>query len=719
MKRKLIAVLVANLFVGAGAAYAQSTGLKWTGEVSAGLRMSSVKATDDSKFREYRDIGDTDLLNVFDIRGDSETHRFNIFMENFGTDDRYIDIRGTEFGKWKFRLYNNELRHRFGSGPGALSPYSGIGSNTLTSAFDAATRNNPNTWNRFDDSLKREDYGGMFEWSGLSPWYVRFDGNQVKREGIKVIASSLGTSPGNGSIDLPSPVDWKTYNASGEFGYQAANRHFAITGSYSKFQNDNSLLNWSNPFFAPGLPGIRDTSVLPADNEIWKVAANGNWRGLPLGSSIAGRFTYSKLSNDVQVLPAMLTAVAAPNQFQSTASSVPFFHGEVKTTTASVSLNSAPMRAVDTRIYYNYRDKQNDSTQITFNPTAASGLQCGGAACTTELFSYTKNQAGIEAYYRINPDNRIGAGYEFEATERDRLDLPKTTDNKYFAEWRNSTFDWVDGRLKYQYLSRRSNVFGFADPGNPIDQFVRRFDYAPLDQHLVKLNLGSNPAPLVDLGFDVYLKFNDYKDVQLGRNRDRRYEYYVSAGYGDPSKFRALLFADIEFVQYESRHRVGTGDPNPDGPPQPPAPALSTTYTWTADNKDRSWQTGLAVDWQAMPKLAFKGSFVYAETRGTADFAAQPGTILAAPGLIGIGNFDNTRRIALNLRGIYQHDKNWRITGGYAFEQYRYDDVAYNGFRYTIPAGGPTFTQTSYYTGQLAFQDYTAHIVYLYATYKF
>jgi MtrB/PioB family decaheme-associated outer membrane protein len=722
MKRKLIAVLVSNLFVGTGAAYAQSTGLKWTGEVTAGLRYSSVKANDDSKFREYRDISDgTDLINAFDLRAQDDRRRFSIFFENLGSDDKYFDFRGTEYGNWKFRLYDSEFRHRFGSGPGALTPFSGVGSSVLTGTFPNL---NPGTWNRFDDSLKRRDTGGFAEWSGGSPWYIRFDGNEVKREGVKVIAGPLGTSPGNGSIDLPAPVDWRTYNASAEAGYQGPRQHFAITGGYSKFENDNLFLNWSNPFFAPGLPGLRDTSVLPAENEMWKIAANGNWRGLPFGSSIAGRFTYSKLTNDVQVLPTMLTGVAAPNQFQSTASSVPFFHGEVKTTTASVSLNSSPMRALDTRVYYNYREKQNDSTQITFNPTAASGLQCGGGVCSTELFSYSKHQAGMEAYYRLNPENRLGAGYEYEATDRERTDFPKTTDNKYFAEWRNSTFDTVDGRLKYQYLQRRSTVNGVFDPANPIDAFVRRFDYMNLDQHMVRMNLGANPAPLVDLGLDVYLKFNDYQDVPLGRNRDRRYEYYLSAGYGDPSKFRALLFADIEFVQYESTHRVqgtpGVGGSDPNAPPAPAAPAISTTYTWGADNKDRSWQTGLAVDWQALPKLMVKSSFVYAETRGTADFAAQPGTILAAPGLVGIGNFDNTRRIALNVRGVYQADKNWKFTGGYAFEQYRYNDVGYQGFQYTIPAGtAPTFTSTSYYTGQLAFQPYTAHIVYLYGTYRF
>jgi len=133
MKRKLIAVLVANLFAGTGAAYAQSTGLKWTGEVTAGLRYSSVKANDDSKFREYRDISDgTDLINAFDLRAQDDRRRFSIFFENLGSDDKYFDFRGTEYGNWKFRLYDSEFRHRFGSGPGALTPFSGVGSSVLT-----------------------------------------------------------------------------------------------------------------------------------------------------------------------------------------------------------------------------------------------------------------------------------------------------------------------------------------------------------------------------------------------------------------------------------------------------------------------------------------------------------------------------------------------------------------------------------------------------------
>ena len=729
MKRKLIAVLLINLLA-ASLTHAQQ-GLRWTGEASFGLRLVDENARDPSKFREYRDLDD-DPITVLDVRGENDERRYSLFLENITQDDRYIDIRAVRFGIWAFRLYDNELRHRFGSGPGALSPYAGVGGDTLTATFP---RLNVGTWNPFDDSLKRRDTGLAFEWAAQSPWYFRADGNQVSRDGVKVIGGSQGTSPGNGNVDLPAPVDWKTRNVSGEVGYQAQDRHFAISAFYSSFENRNDLLRWSNGFFAPAAPMNYDRSVLPPDNELFKIAANGNLRGLPWGSTLAGRITYGKLTNDVAVLPTMLAAsppLPAPQvgTNPSTGANVPLFQGEIVTTTASLSLNSHPMRALDTRLYYNYREKDNDSTHVTFTPTAASGLQCGGQPCEPELFGYSKHNAGVEANYRLGGGHRIGGGYDYYRTERDRLDFPKTIENRYFVEWRNSSLDYLDTRVKYQYLQRRSVAFPYADPGNPIDAFVRRFDYANLNQHSAKFRFDVNPMPLLDLGFDVILKHNDFKDTPLGRTKDWRQEYYASVGFGDPNSLRVAFFGDLEVVKYDSRHRVGVCAPDPDAPPQsgsgtgaspcsPPGavPPPHTTYTWTADNEDRSWQVGAAVDWLPYEKLTIKGSLVWAETKGSVDFAAQPGTILAAP-FLSINNFDNTRRLALNLRGIYDYTQQWQFTGGYAFERYRYDDVGYNGFAYVIPAGAG-FTQTSYFTGQGAFQPYNAHIFYTYVTYRF
>ena len=110
-----------------------------------GLRYVNEKGSDLSKLREYQDLG-SDAITTFDLRGTSDTHRFNFFVENITTDDTYFTVLGQQYGAWRLRLYGNELRHRFGSGPGALSPYAGIGTDTLTATL-------PNidvgTWKRF------------------------------------------------------------------------------------------------------------------------------------------------------------------------------------------------------------------------------------------------------------------------------------------------------------------------------------------------------------------------------------------------------------------------------------------------------------------------------------------------------------------------------------------------------------------------------------------
>ena len=101
--------------------------------------------------------------------------------------------------------------------------------------------------------------------------------------------------------------------------------------------------------------------------------------------------------------------------------------------------------------------------------------------------------------------------------------------------------------------------------------------------------------PLLDFGAEAIYKHNDYKDTILGRTKDQRQELYLSASYGDMKVFRVIVFGDIEFTQYDSLHRVGSGDPNPEAPPSGGPP--NTTYNWSAENKDRSWQVGIGAEW--------------------------------------------------------------------------------------------------------------------------
>jgi hypothetical protein len=377
---------------------------------------------------------------------------------------------------------------------------------------------------------------------------------------------------------------------------------------------------------------------------------------------------------------------------------------------------------------------------MVFSPALTSGLLGGGSPncstapagvgtpCTPEVFGYKKNNLGIEAGYRINRGNKISGGYDYYNIERERIDFTENTDHKWYAEYKNSMLEQLTGRVKYQYLDRSStwavpqNVWGPPTNYNPTEYYVRRFDFANVQQDLLKLVLGYTPLPFMDVNFEGIYKKNDYKDTALGRTSDDRQEYYLSFSFGDPKKLRLLVFGDIELMKYDSTHRIGgttLANSDPAAPPSPAAPAVSTVYTWAAETNDKSWQAGLGVDWLPIERLTLNGSLIWAKTEGTTDFSAAAGTVVS-PAFIPISNFDNTTTKSLNLKGTYKVDRNWSVTGGYAYQRYEYSDIGTDGNRYVSPyppaAASPT---TSYVTGQYGYQPYTANIYYVLGTYKF
>ena len=697
MKPRLLSLIIANLFV--AAPFVNAAGLDFSGSsVSVGGLYVRDNARDPSKLNEYRDLDSGGLLG-FEVRGRGDQYYLNAYGENIGRDDMYLDLNGGQYGVFKYRLYDSEMRHNLGSGPGAISPFTGIGGANLGGPLP---NTNPATWNTFDHSYKRRDLGGMIEYQTQSPWYFRTDAKEVTRKGINVFAGAAGTNPGQGAVDLPSPIDYTTRDAWLEAGYSTKRGHFAINVMNSKFSNGNQQLNWFNANAGVG-PGT-DTTNLPPDNDMWRLSANGNLRQLPGHSTLAGRLTYSKLESDA--------SIPAANLWGNTGAAG-VFNGKMEKMTASVSLNSNPMDKVDTKLYVNWVDDKNKSTQVTFVPTGSlSGCILSGTTCAPELFAYKKNNLGIEAGYRLNRENRLRGGYDYVDIERERIDFIANKDNTLFVEWKNSSFENVTGRLKYQHLSRRSDYqqpSAAAIAGNPLEPFIRRYDLANREQNLIKLVLDVTPVPMVDLGFEAIYKKNDYKDTLIGRTDDDRQEYYASISFGDPNKVRVLLFGDVEFMEYNSFHRVGTGPTAGN----PFAPATASTYNWGMKNKDKAWQLGVGADFVPMNRLKVNTSLIYAETNGTADFTVQQGGIPAVR--VPIGNFDNTRRTSFNVKGIYNVDKHWELTGGYSYEKYTYNDIGYNDTQYVIGAGGTA----TYFTGQNSFQPYTANIFYLIGKYTF
>ena len=700
MNRKVIALLVANALAAPAAFAQQASDFRVTGTVGiGGISVDDKDAADASKLNEYMDLS-SGLLTNFDVKGRGTQYWFDLFGENLGRDDQYIAARGGIYDTFKYRLWTDALKHNLLFN--GRTPYAGAGSAVQTATFP---RPDPATWNSLDEGFKRRDDGFTFEWQKAAPWYARVEANQVTWSGSKSGASSQGGSPGNGFVDLAFPVEYKTRNALAEAGYNTQSMHFDLSWMASKFENDNESVSWTNGYLGNGT----DRTYLAADNRYQRLAGNATFRFLPLGTTLAARFTSDELKSSTAIGTSYLNGTDGSSV--QTGPSQTTFNGKIRNETFTASAASAPMAGLDTRLYYNYRKRDDDSSVVTFATGEA-----------TEPFSYKKNNWGFDAYYRVNRGNRIGAGYDYLDTKREgRHDFDQTKDKRFFAEWRNSSLEDLAARLKYTRLERDANFLHANDGTNPNDsaylnRFVTAFDLSNVDQDQWKLTLDYTFMDHIDLGFEGTVKNNKYKDNTLGRLEDDRREIYLSASYGLPGGPRFSIFGDWEEVKVDSRHRV-IGSGGVDNSYDPNSPPTASNYNWSGNITDRNYAAGIAIDWPASEKLAIKASAIYYKTNGYVDLSLQQGVPSSVVPPAPIGNWDDSKRISLNIKAVYLLGKSWTLTGGYAYERWEYSDSQTDGYRYVVTNSNAA--QNSYLNGVGAFTPYKTNIIYGMASYRF
>ena len=462
MTRKPLSILIAGLFA-AAPTMAQDLGSQWVhqGSVTLGGIWSDLDGRDDSRAEKYRDLGDG-VLSGIELRSRGPGGMWlDLYGENFGRDDMYFGVRGGQWDAWKYRLYYDWVpQNRLFNG---RTPYSGSGGNELRATFP---RPNPDVWESVDIGYKRKDLGGFFEWQRNSPWYFRVDANQVVTEGTKIGAASNGTSPGNGFVDLAIPVDYTTTNASFEAGYSTTKYQFAISYSLSEFENSNKTVTWSNPFWANGI----DTTHLAPDNDYQRLAISGAVRQLPWNSTLSARATWDRLESSTNLATSALNGTGA-SAFGATNPTPGTFDGDVENTTFTLAWAGSPMKGVDTRAWYNYVDRDDQSTLVTYRPV--SGLACGTVVvggvsvpgpCSNEHEGFTRWDAGGDVYWRVAPGHRVGGGISYENLEVERPDYDEAETTKIWAEYRNTMLPGLTGRLKYTYTDRDSN-FLLSDAG--------------------------------------------------------------------------------------------------------------------------------------------------------------------------------------------------------------------------------------------------------------
>jgi hypothetical protein len=772
MKARLIPLLVGSLFAASAASAADEDQMTWDGSsISIGVRgskqeggkrngasaTSSTDTTqplapftgpeDKAKLNEYRDLS-SGVIGTIDLVGTSKDKYMRFFGENLGYADQFLNLRGGDYGNYKYQLFDDRMPHNLSWG--ALTPLSGTGGSLLTSPGvtypPSGPATDPSTWNPFDYRLNREVMGGNIEVTANSPWHVRFGYNESTMQGTRPLSGRLGTSANNGMIEFGAPVDYKTKDFTADGGYSTKRGSFSVNFLNSRFSNANPFMQWTNFFMLNQL----DTTYLPPDNNLNRVGLNGTLRELPMNSTLSVRATWSQLTNNFDVasgglLPtnnvlvppttgapqAVGTLVTTPNRSA--------FAGNVETKTASVSYTSTLSSEVDSKIFYNYYDSHNRSTLVEYAqgllgtgpcpavsyPISSTATQTCVGPTPNSLFSYTKQDYGVEGGWRMNRANKLSGGVNWLDISREgREDAGKTDTSNIWGEYKNTSLDSLSGRLKYQYQQRRSELnparpvnqspFADATPGQ-VPYYYRAYDVSNANQNYVKLQLDWSPAPLLDAGFGTTFRHTQYKDLNYGRSQDERQEYDLTVSYGDPKGFRVTALANYEFVEFNQKYHQGTG-PLPGGTQTP------TDFDWSTKNTQTNQLWGLIADWAATERVALKASYIWTRTGGGVDF--QSGNTAGAGGFNGgpLVNYvtDNTKKQTFNLKGDYKFDRQWTGTLGYVIEKYEYADDQMRGYQGNYPyfqyLGG---NNDSWFSGAFANPSYKLQVVYLVGTYKF
>lgn len=663
MKRMLL-ILLALPICAPSAGFAEVRG-----ELNVGARGTEFVDDKSAKFDEYRDMSDG-LFGSLELLDDRETSFIGLSVENPILDDQSYELRGGVFGLFKGEIYYDELTHQLSRD--AMTPAIGIGSDFLV----VPTSIPPvSTWTPFDYSVDVETLGANITVDTKNPFYFKAFADQQHKEGITPYGMVI-----NSGLEGPMPIDYDTVNTMVETGYRSKETTAVLVAGYSYFDNDNDILSTFD--------GVKlEEYSTAADNYSYNFSGRLTQR-LPHNSLLALKAAYNQNISDVDF--SKYLKIVSPTADGD-------FDGDVRNLRGSAVLTSQWSSSLDTRLFYNYINRDNHSDQIT---SVTGGTQ------TNDLFEYDKHQAGLDANYRLSKVNRLSGGYELAYTDRTREDADTTLDNLVFAEVKNTSLDWVTGKFRLEYLNRSSDADYEAETllgDGLIHQYFTPFDYASKDRYKAKMAFEFNPRENLGLGLSYGLAYDNYDATRFGLQEDLRHEIYVDANMQLPAKMTLNTYAGYEFTESDfasRRYNPGSPDPN--------LPADASNFNWTEEITYDFFVVGGSLNVPVMPKLALVFNADYQLVDGNIDFAraAAAGAALGT-----VTEADDYYRITAGVKGIYEVAEQWSVTLGYAYGQSNLDDWKYDNYRYT--------TASFNLSGAGLDRDYQVHQAYLITTYRF
>lgn len=691
MKRRIFLLILIFSLLSLSPAFAEEQQNKFSGEISGQGTLTHINGNE-AKFNEYGDIRNG-LYGDVKLKYDDDKYYVDFYSRNMFYDTQRYDLEGGKWGAFKFNINYNEIPHNFTND--ALTLYSGAGTNNLTYPTHPPSTN-PGTWNTFDYSTKRKNYGAGFKLDVLKPFFVDFSAAIDERKGIYPIGAA-GTNPGGIALELPAPIDYRTDSINLLGGYVRNPLFISLGYFFSSFNNSNTSLYFRNPS-NNSTASVTDTYSLPPDNYYYKVNLKGALK-LPLNSKFNVDLATASAKSDALLSNSYVVATG----LNSITLNTPFFNGQVDTNNIATSVTSRPLSFLDAKLFFKYDDRENKSDIITITDATQTP-----ATFTNTLFSYRRVKYGTELGFQLPAKFYFLGTYNHSTISREREDIPDNRDDLFSAELRWKGFDFLTARIGYERLDRRAE-FQLSVPVS-IETFIRRFDAAGKSRDTYKASMDLFPTDNFSISLSYKHRATNYPDTILGLTGDKGDEFLVDADYLINKRIRLFGSFDYEYIRLDQFQRQTTGAVDPSLPPTP------TAFNWTATQKSENYSYTVGAEVFIIPeKLTLLLQYSYLQADGSVDYTyllgANPLPAGRTQDNIDLSNWDGYKLSYVLVKLSYNVTKALSVAAGYVYEKYDYNDAQYDGYQYV--------TSGAYLTGAYNNPSYESHVGFVTLSYRF
>lgn len=707
----------------------------FTQEIEAGAAYNSE---DSFKFGEYtgRDnegpygIGNLHIgkRDAYDSEG---TQYWSLTGTDLGLDSRSVHGEFGQQGRFKLFLDYDQIPHFrlddaktpfLGTGGQNLTLPAGWVSATSTAGFTAL----PGSLHGVDIKTERKRFGGGFVWQLYDQWTVKGDYRHEWKDGSETIAGIFGFAGGGGSgplaAILPYPVDQTTDLADISLSYSGARLQAELRYDLSLFKNDANSLTWSNPYDALGgwdasqdydLGGQGRLALAP-DNQAHQVSLSA---GYSFANSVrlVGNFSYGRMLQDDSFLPYTI------NSSLSVPAALPrnSLDGRVDTIHGNLTLTARPLRALDVKAEYIYDNKDNKTPRDIYRTTPADSTDqaalVSNRAILNRPYSLETHTVKLDAGYRLMPELKIGAGYDFELRSRTYSEVDENYEHTGRVKLSFRPMPMVSGSLGYAASFRRGDTYvsnaqqlatwtpAYLATLLPADRYendpdLRKFYMSDRDRHKINGSLAISPNDRLTVGVTGAYVLDDYVDTLVGLTDTHLLNLSLDATYQARDNLELNGFVAYDRASYDQTGYQRSGDLTPGSVRDPGS-------FWDVENKDETYSIGFGAVWHPVKdkidvSLDYLFALSYTSVTPTAGASLTSAPLPDA----------ESRLHALSVTAGYHINENATIKAGYWFEYLNTTDYALDGVTPSTIGQVLTLGDSS--------PDYTAHVVGLWLSYQ-